>query len=266
MQKRSIVQIFLCILLLLIFGCAGKGRVRPEVLPEKDPQACLKRTIGNAPDFKYLSGDAKLKIRSPEKNLTAKSIVFLEKNSRFHLQILNVFHQPQLLFLADTEVLQLYIPSENRLYYGEASPENIARLLGIRLDLIDFWHIFAGNPPLPPRENTGFTAGQQDAFAVFTFHNPPLKTEIRVDRRTDRIVRYTTFIHNRMQMKIDYSAFKPYDKHVFPSVIELSVPEKKFTLSLTYNRLEFTPISENIFKLTLPLNVSVHPFSNLGFE
>jgi len=266
MQKHSIVQIYPYILLLLIFGCADKSRVRPEVFPEKDPKICLKRAIGNAPDFTCLSGDAKLKIRSPEKNLTAKSIVFLEKNNRFYLQILNVFHQPQLLFLTDTQILQLYIPSENRLYYGEASPEHISRLLGIPLEMNDFLHIFAGNPPLPPLENTDFTAGQQDAFAIFTFLKPPQKTEIRVDRRTNRIVRYTSFMHNTMQMKINYSAFKPYHNHLFPSVIELSVPEKKFTLSLTYNRLEFTPISENVFKLPLPLNVSVHPFSNLGFE
>lgn len=263
MPKQPVFLFFMCFLLLSALGCAGRGRITSVPIPSADPKAYLKTVTIDASDFSFLSGDARLKILSPKQNLTARAIFFLEKNTRMHIQLLNVFHQPQLFLLADRQNLQMYVPSENRLYYGDASADHISRLTGTPLEVSDLLNIFAGQTPGFSLKNTGHTIHEEDHFLVFTLTRGSQKTVIRIDRRLNRITKYSDFTDGHIQMDIDYSDFKQLDRHLFPTRIKMTIPEKKFTLTLDFKSLEFTPFSEDLFKLNLPLNVMVQPFPGI---
>ncbi len=261
MSRNSVFKILLILFLLCNQGCTLKSKRTYLPAHITDNEGYLSALLNTSNTAHYLSGKAKLKISSPGKNFTSKTIFFIKPPSSLHVEMLNFFNQPYLFLVADNNDLQLYIPSENKVYFDKASPDNISRIIGIPIDVSDLISIIACRPPSLSLKNSKIFRNEKIEYLIFKIINKSTTDEVWVDKKINRIIKYISYKNGSPQMEIKYSKFKQLSNKLMPSLIELYLPLTNCGLLIEFNSQDFNSFSDDLFNLALPANTQVFPFS-----
>jgi len=261
MLKNTILTIILTVSVLFSPGCGGKNKSTTLPLQITDSRDYLTEILKASKEDPYFSGKAKIKINSPGNNFTAKTIFFVKSPASLHVEMLNFFNQPYLFLVTNKKNLQMYIPSENKIYFDKASPENLSRIIGMPIEISDFISIIACRPPSFSLRKSKITLTEKNDYLIFKIIKKPETEEIWVDKKINRIIKYISYKDGLPQMEIKYSSFKQFSNRLLPSLIELFLPANNCGLLIDFSSQEFNAFPDDLFKLTIPNNASVLPFS-----
>ena len=260
MGKKSILKLLLITSFLFAPACTANKIIPHRTSRISDNKEYLSKILNSSETNSHLSGKAKLKIISPEIHFTSKAIFFLKNPSSIHLEILNFFNQPHIFFIANNNYIQMYIPSENKVFFDKATKENISLLVGMPLDFNDLISIFACRTPEVALEKSEIILNQNTEHSIFEIINKNKTTKIWIDNEINKISKYKCYHNNSLQMEIEYLSYKQYLKNHLPSLIKLTIPSANYRLSLEFNSLNFDSFSDKLFKMNIPANTEVHAF------
>ncbi len=260
MQKKSILKLLLIIALLFAPACTANKIVPHRTARISDNKEYLSKILNSSAISSHLSGKAKLKVVSPEINFTSKAIFFIKNPSSIHLEILNFFNQPHIFFIAKNNYIQMYIPSENKVFFDKATKENLSLLIGMPLDFNDLISLFACRTPEVALEKSKIFLTQNAEHSIFEIINKNKTTKIWINNEINKISKYKCYLNNSPQMEIEYLSYKKYLNNLLPSLIKLSIPSENYRLSVELNTLNFNSFSDKLFNLNIPANTKVHAF------
>ena len=260
MQKKSILKLLLITSFLFAPACTTNKIIPHRTERISDNKAYLSNALNSSAINSHFSGKAKLKIVSPEINFTSKAIFFIKNPSSIHLEILNFFNQPHIFFIANNNYIQMYIPSENKVFFDEVTKKNISLLVGMPLDFNDLISIFACRTPEVALEKSEIILNQNAEHSIFEIINKNKTTKIWIDNKINKISKYKCRLNNSPQMEIEYLSYKKYLDNLLPSLIKLSIPSANFRLSVEFNTLNFNAFSDKLFNINIPANTEVHAF------
>jgi hypothetical protein len=144
---------------------AGCPRVPPSNLA-RDPAALLDQLRAAQDRVKRVRGSARVKIASPQLSGTVNEFVAAEKPDSVHLSTLDFFGNPAVVLVASGGRFGLWDAQKNVYYRGDATPENVSRLLPVMLPVEELVTILCGSAPVLPGEP--LEVGVQDALVLLT--------------------------------------------------------------------------------------------------
>ena len=260
MRKKSILKLLLITSFLFAPACTANKIIPHKAARISDNKEYLSKILSFSAINSHFSGKAKLKVISPEINFTSKAIFFLKNPSSIHLEILNFFNQPHIFFIANNNYIQMYIPSENKVFFDKANKENISLLVGMPLNFNDLISIFACRTPEVALEKSEIILNQNAEHSIFEIINKNKTTKIWIDNEINKISKYKCYYNNAVQMEIEYLSYKQYLNNLLPSLIKLTIPSANYRLSLEFNSINFNSFSDKLFKMNIPANTEVHAF------
>ena len=148
-----------------ILAMAGCPRVPPPNLA-RDPAALLDQVRAAQDRVRRVRGSARVKVSSPQLSGTVNAFAAAEKPDRFHLTTLDFFGNPVTVLAASGGRFGLWDARENVYYRGEATPENVSRLLPVLLPVEELVVVLCGSAPILP--GRPLEVGVQDGFVLLT--------------------------------------------------------------------------------------------------
>ncbi len=135
----------------LALSLAACARVPPADL-SRDPAALLGQVAAAQRRVQRVSGSARLKIASPGLSGTVTEFIAAEKPDRVHLETLDFFGNPAAVLVASGGQFAFLDAREGVYYQGDATPDNVSRLLPIAIPLEELVTLLCGSAPLLPGE------------------------------------------------------------------------------------------------------------------
>jgi len=246
--------------ILLAFSLSNCVPPPPSVvapLPEGIEDVLVGKLYENAHAFSSLQGVVKTKIVVGDKVNNSSQALFLQKPAYLRSEVLNPFGfgQPLLTFATDGRDLAVFIPAQSDFFRGEATPENLSRLVPIPLSVEDLVRFLLYDVRMIRHETSRVTS--QDGGYLLTLETQEgLKQVFRFDG--------DLFLS---QMEISYGGESlisvRYGKgeDSFPSSVSLGMPPQGIQASLVFSDVETnTDIPPERFTLTPPAGVEEKPF------
>jgi hypothetical protein len=131
----------------LALGLAGCPRVPPPDL-SRDPSALLDQVRGAQERVQRVRGSARVRISSPGGSGSAVEFAAAEKPDRVHLETLDFFGNPVAVLVAAGGRFGFHDARANVFYRGDATPENVSRLLPVVLPVEELVVILCGSAPI----------------------------------------------------------------------------------------------------------------------
>jgi hypothetical protein len=136
----------LAVLALALTACP---RVPPADL-SRDPSALLDQVRGAQDRVQRVRGSARVKISSPGGSGSAIEFAAAEKPDRVRLETLDFFGNPVAVLVAADGRFGFHDARANVFYRGDATPENVSRLLPVVMPVEELVVILCGSAPLLP--------------------------------------------------------------------------------------------------------------------
>jgi Domain of unknown function (DUF4292) len=153
-------------LLLLVAGCR---RVPPANL-SRDPALLAEQLRSVQAKTRTVRGSARLEVKSPGLSGTVLEFIAAEKPDKVHLETLDFFGNPAAVLVAEGGRFAFLDARAGLLYRGDATPDNVSRLLPIVVPIDELVTILCGSAPLLPGEPVEVTI--EDALVVLTVTAP----------------------------------------------------------------------------------------------
>ena len=132
---------------LALAASAGCVRVPPPDL-SRDPDALLAQVREAQALARTVRGSARVGVAHPGTSGTLDAWAAAEKPDRVRVELLDFFGNPASVLVAAAGRFSLYDARAGVLYRGEATPENLARLLPLPLGARDLTTLLCGSAPL----------------------------------------------------------------------------------------------------------------------
>jgi outer membrane biogenesis lipoprotein LolB len=145
-ETRRITSLFVAAAAVVLSGCP---RVPPADL-SRDPAALLGEVQAAQARVKTVRGSARVRIESPGLSGTVTEFAAAEKPDRVRLETLDFFGNPAAVLVADRGVFAFLDVRGGVFYRGEATPENVSRLLPFVIPVEELVTILCGSAPLLP--------------------------------------------------------------------------------------------------------------------
>ncbi len=136
-------------LISLLAAVAACHRVPPADL-SRDPTALLEQVQAAQARARRVRGSARVHISSPQLSGTITEFIAAEKPDRLRLETVDFFGNPAAVLVSAGGRFEFLDTRANVLYRGEASPENVSRLLPVVLPVEELVTILCGSAPILP--------------------------------------------------------------------------------------------------------------------
>ncbi len=208
-----------------------------------------------------LKGLAKVKVKSAGEKFSVKELIIAQKPNLLRLETLNPLGHPQFFAVTNGEELYFFAPSENRFYYGNASPNNMSSFLPLSLSLETVVPLVLGGVPLIDYdpEQVGCQVMGEYYFLQLWSKGEDTRQVLTVGSDNLRVVE-TQIFHNREELYFS-ATFEDYEMNgevLFPKRITIFMPEDDTTVTINYKQLEFlADIDPARFQLAVPKGAEV---------
>ncbi len=249
-----------------LFACSGtlKKITHPALPSLTDPRSYLKEVIDAADSFKNLSGFVKIKGSTGNGNFSTKNIFFLKRPYYLRLEMLNFINQLSLLFIIDGQNIIVFIPSENSIYTGKATEENIAAITGLQLNARHVVQYLFGFPPVINIEGAELKWDQDKNYYFFEIISGSTMQFLWIDPVLKRITRYKRFVSGVPELTCSFSDFKYRQGFLYPSKTELDFYPYKTKIVIGYDpdSLDMNSVPDGIFRITPSPQTKFFPFED----
>lgn len=129
-----------------LVGCPDRF-ARPDDF-EADPAPLLAAVRAHGEAIQSLSAELTLEVWRDRERVRLRQLVIVERPDRLRIDSLSPFDQPLSTLVSDGQTLSIYALEDQRFYQGRASPENLVRLVPIRLEPRELGALLRGEVPL----------------------------------------------------------------------------------------------------------------------
>jgi outer membrane lipoprotein-sorting protein len=133
--------------LLFLAGCGGTRGARPEK-PIDDPQVVLNALRERSEAMQALSGQLALEVWQKGDRVRLRQLVLVQRPDKIRVDTLSPFDQPLSMMASDGQQVSIYSLEKKRFWRGPATPDNLARLVPLRLEGDELAAVLRGSVPV----------------------------------------------------------------------------------------------------------------------
>jgi hypothetical protein len=255
--------IFLLCVLVTATACAHKRLTYPPLPKLTDPEKYLQEVLRTAENHTHVSGLAKLKFSSLNRKLSTRNIFIVKRPYFIRLEVLGFFNLPSFYFVTDGNKINLFVPSKNSFYVGNATEENLSAILPIKLETKDIVQFLLGFPPVINNiEGSKISWMQDEKYYFFDISDTNTNQYLWIDPVHNRITKYILFEMGELKSEFLFSDFKSVGGYLFPSKIELNYHRYQTNITVDYESQNTNSVSMEMFRLTPPPQVKYLPYKD----
>lgn len=224
----------------LALALAGCPRVPPPDL-SRDPSALLDQVRGAQERVQRVRGTARVRISSPSASGSAVEFAAAEKPDRVHLETLDFFGNPVAVLVAAGGRFGFHDARANVFYRGDATPENVSRLLPVVLPVEELVVILCGSAPILPGAPLEVTI--KDDLLLLTLGLGDLGQRLAIGERAavewSRVRRATAGAGGAVSdvapaYDLEFGGFELRGGVRFPSEVKLDAPAGRSRIQLAW--------------------------------
>jgi hypothetical protein len=240
-----------------LLGCP---RVPPPDL-SRDPAELLAAVRAAQDRVARVQGSAKVRIDSPGVSGWVDEFAAAEKPDRVRLETRDFFGNVAAVLVADGGRFAFYDARRQVYYRGEATPENVSRLLPVALPAAELATVLCGSAPLV--EGAPLAVEASGARLLLRLGAGPAAQELGVGEEaaveTSRVRRPAPAPGAGPDHDLEFEAFRRRGGARFPTVARLAVPAAGVRLELRWKEdLEVNgPADPALFRLDPPRGARV---------
>lgn len=248
----------------LSLALAGCPRVPPADL-SRDPSALLDQVRGAQERVRRVRGSARVRISSPGASGSAVEFAAAEKPDRVHLETLDFFGNPVAVLVAAGGRFGFHDARANVFYRGDATPENVSRLLPVVIPVEELVVILCGSAPILPGTPLEVTA--KDDLLLLTIGLGDVGQRLAVGERASvewsRVrralpARGAPASEASPAYDLEFDGFGLRSGARFPSEVKLDAPSGKSRIQLAWRDVEVNPdLDPALFRFEPPRGARV---------
>lgn len=249
--------VFAAFVMVSLGGCAAPPAPPRTPAPRVEARDLLLRLEENATAFQSLVGEAKSRVQTGDKKMSAQQVLTVQKPNRFRSEVLGPFGLLAQV-VSDGDQLVLLLPGEARAYQGPPSLQNLRRVTRLPLRLEDLVQILLYQIPVYPFEHEQLDT--QVGGYVLTLLGQGGGRQVLYFDPTQRLVRSAYYAGGDLLLDISYGDFSE-GAHAFPRALSLESPvyRTSATLSFVEPRLN-SSIPMDKFSPVVPQGFEIVPF------
>jgi hypothetical protein len=229
------------VVLVLLAGCP---RVPPPDL-SRDPSALLDQIRAAQGRVQRVRGSARVQISSPSASGTVNEYAAAEKPDRVHLETLDFFGGPAAVMVAGGGRFAFYDAKEKVFYRGDATPENVSRLLPFVVPVEELVTVLCGSAPLLPGEPLEVTS--RDGLLLLTIGLGATGQQVAVGERATlewSRIRHAAraagggVLQDAPAYDLEFGAFRQRSGVRFPDELKADAPAGRSHVELTWRDVE----------------------------
>lgn len=243
---------------------AGCPRVPPPDL-SRDPAALLAQVRAAQDRVQRVRGTARVKISSPDVSGTVVEFAAAEKPDRVRLETLDFFGNPASVLVAAGGRFAFLDARANVLYRGDATPENVSRVLPVLLPVEELVTILCGSAPLLP--GRALDASVSDGVLLLTLGLGDVGQQLAIGERASversRVRRAAaagtaTAREAAPAYDLQFEGFHVRSGALFPDQVQLDAPSARSAVRLAWRELDVNGAPDPaLFRLEPPRGARV---------
>ena len=251
-------------LALALLASAACARVPPADL-SRDPAALLDQVRAAQARVQRVRGSARVRITSPDLSGTVTEFVAAEKPDRVHLETLDFFGNPAAVLVAAGGRFAFLDHRAGAFYRGDATPENISRLLPVTMPVEELVTILCGSAPLLP--GRALEVGVEGGLVLLTIGLGDVGQRLAVGEGSavewSRIRRWEVGPGGAPRelapaYDLVFTAFQDLAGLRFPREVQLDAASARSRVELYWRDLEVEPkLDARLFRLEPPRGARV---------
>ena len=258
---RGTLRNLLCLLslglLLLLSACAS---LQPQddrlPVPPGTGERLLAEWAVQAGRYHSLRGLAKVKVKTPQRNVSGTQVVLAERPDRLRAETLGTFGTPLLLLATDGTDLGVLVPSQNSYYFGKANADNIGRFTRIPVAVDTLVKTLLYSAPVFAYDDVNAWM-LNDGGWLLELSSGSNRQEMVFDARR-RLVETRYFNSGKLILEVAYAEFQGKDSE-FPHRFDMNLVEYDIQASLEFSELETNQdLLPDLFRLKPPAGVEMH--------
>jgi len=254
---------FFSLFFLLQSGCAIRPALQPpQDIPHPSAEAILDQLMARQQTFQDLSAVANIFIDSMGSIYHLKEAFLLKDRSKIRVETLAVFGLPTMYLTSDGDTFSIYYPGQRRYIRGNASRENIFKLVSFDLKVSEIVSLLAGDILLswgfPTAKLTYIPQTKTYLLELLSTYGERYQ-QIWLDPITFLPTYSQVYDEFRtLTLRITYSNYKQVDGHLLPFTIEIIMPVKRTEIKIEYEMIKLNKgLSETMFTLAVPQGAEV---------
>ena len=208
---------------------------------------------------------ARLSVTSAQGRYSTRQTMLWHRPTRLRLDTLSLFGQPIMTLSADAEHVAIYYPPQGVFFQGPATATNLARFIGLPLDVEDAAYLLTGYIRPGSKYAQAEPALQIDDGSYllrFLHQRQELIQDVWVEPGQflpKRVVRYTD--HALPAVDVQYSDFRPLTpRFPFPFQQVIWLPRVEMEVRVQFLSVDLNPgLRPELFQLLPPEGVRITP-------
>jgi hypothetical protein len=232
---------------------AALGACAPRVPPPDlslEPAALLAQVRSASGIVGRAQGEARLRVEAPGQKGSAAAFVAVERPDRLHVEVLDFFGNPAAILVTAGGRLAIDDRRARTFYRGEATAENVARLVPLPLPPERIVALLLGAPPL---DGEPISAEPGPGHVTLVLRDPPRSAELVVGPRA--AVERATFRGEPglPDHDVTYRGFVDLLGGRFPGEVAISAPSAGVRVELAWKEPDLTaPLAAALFRMDPP--------------
>jgi len=260
--ERVAVATFVTVLVLGLAGCATletqqQSTSQTQQFSERE---LLNRLIQRNDRLRSLRSLAKISYRSGSEKGGFQGAIVVDRPDRLRLEAFSMFGTALVVTAAGNRVTGFY-PSENRVYRGESSRQNLFRYTQVLLDLKELTSLLVGMPPIEADARWEVTRTfVQRRLRDGSLDIVELSTQTGVPVRWERFART-----GAIQFSAVFQEFSKTSLGAFPLKISFAAPALGRLVEVRYDEPEINAsLPDSVFIQNPPENATEVSLDALG--
>lgn len=254
MIRRALL---LACLLPLLTACPGRFTRPEQDLTADEAYAALQRRGGQ---IKTLNAMASLEAWREDERVRFRQFLLLERPDKLRVDTLSPFDQPIAVTTSDGQTVSVYNLESKRFLQGPATPENLARLLNLKMDGEELVALVGGGVPLvtPIEQSLDWDAD----VGRWRLDIKGVRRRQRILLEPDRlrITSTTVWQGDAVQYIVTMGQYGGAPPEEIPQRLRVEVPTDKLRVDIKVK--DFTlneALDPEAFTLTPPAGIQVEP-------
>ncbi len=251
----------LSIFILMLGGCQGAFQTSHTDIPSRriaTTEPVWQRLQLRRKTYQTLKGLAQFRLSAPTGGGTLDNTVFVfDRFANVRLEGIGPFGQPLFLYTFAEQRFALYLPQQQRLFAGGATPEPFVRLIGLALEPRLLPYVLLGDVPLATWPAPGpLTYVADDDLYYWEGSAPSSPWHYRVWFDPYRLLPVRIELAAPPQpvvLSVTYDDFQELDGFTLPYRITMVQPQTQREVVWVYNDVELnTDVASSLFEMRVP--------------
>ncbi len=240
----------------LLAGCPGRF-TRPDDFDD-DPTRLLAAVAARGAKVESLTAQLRLEVWRKDERVKLRQLVAVRRPDHLRVDSLSPFDQPLSTLVSDGERLSIYALDEHRFFTGPATPNNMARLMPIRLEPHELNALLRGVVPVMPHTAAQVGWDADEGWYRLDLEGPRGRQRIHFEPAGLRVVQTTVWQGDAVRWKAQLGRFDGAGADALPQRLRFEAPKEDLRIDVEVVDHRLNPdLPDAAFELSPPRGIEV---------